>query len=113
MLLATVSQSSVFAQNSTSTLNSVPITPAPETSDNKDDSSSIDNYVQKLINDATEESTSDATEESTSDDIQKDAISSEENIDETKDAKTKTNPLSEQIRENVTRQLNATGNAVP
>ena len=113
MLLVTVSQSSVFAQNSTSTLNSAPITPAPETSGNNDDSSSIDNYVQKLINDATEESTSGATEESTSNDIQKDAISSKEDIDETKDAKAKTNPLSEQIKENVTGHLNAAGIAVP
>jgi hypothetical protein len=90
IILITVdpSQSSVFAQNSTSTLNSVPITPSPETSD--DDSSSIDNYVQKLISDATQD----------------DASSSEEDVDETED--TKTNPLSEQIRKRVVEPLNGT-----
>jgi hypothetical protein len=80
------SQSTVFAQNSTSTLNNVPTTPALETSD--DDSSSIDNYVQKLIGDATQD----------------DASSSEEDVDETEDAKT--NPLSEQIRKRVVEPLN-------
>ena len=90
IILITVdpSQSSVFAQNSTSTLNSVLITPSPETSD--DDSSSIDNYVQKLISDATQD----------------DASSSEEDVDETED--TKTNPLSEQIRKRVVEPLNGT-----
>ena len=90
IILTTVdpSQSSVFAENSTSTLNSEPITPPLETSD--DDSSSIDNYVQKLISDATQD----------------DASSSEEDVDETEDAKT--NPLSEQIRKRVVEPLNGT-----
>jgi ATP-dependent Clp protease ATP-binding subunit ClpA len=138
IMLTTVdpSQSSVFAQNTTSTLNSVPITPALETSD--DDSSSIDNYVQKQLSDATQElnseanqesasyatqelisdatqelnseatqeSASNATQELISDATQEDASSSEKDIDETEDAKT--NPLSDQIRERVAGQLNAT-----
>ena len=114
IILTTVdpSQSSVFAQNSTSTLNSVPITPSLETSD--DDSSSIDNYVQKLMSDAmqelnseaTQESASNATQELISEATQEDASSSEEDINETEDAKTK--PLGEQIRDRVVGQLNAT-----
>jgi hypothetical protein len=114
IILTTVdpSQSSVFAENSTSTLNSVPITPALETSD--DDSSSIDNYVQKLMSDAmqelnsetTQESANNATQELISDATQEDASSSEENINETEDAKT--NPLGEQIRKRVVEPLNAT-----
>jgi hypothetical protein len=113
IILTTVdpSQSSVFAQNSTSTLNSVPITPSLETSD--DDSSSIDNYVQKLMSDAmqelnseaTQESASNATQELISEATQEDASSSED-INETEDAKTK--PLGEQIRDRVVGQLNAT-----
>jgi hypothetical protein len=113
IILTTVdpSQSSVFAQNSTSTLNSVPITPSLETSD--DDSSSIDNYVQKLMSDAmqelnseaTQESASNATQELISEATQEDASSSEDN-NETEDAKTK--PLGEQIRDRVVGQLNAT-----
>ena len=114
IILTTVDprQSSVFAENSTSTLNSVPITPALETSD--DDSSLIGNYVQKLISDATQELNSEATQESASnatqelisDATQEDASSSEEDINETEDAKT--DPLGEQIRERVAGQLNAT-----
>jgi hypothetical protein len=113
IILTTVdpSQSSVFAQNSTSTLNSVPITPALETSD--DDSSIIGNYVQKLMSDAmqelnseaTQESASNATQELISEATQEDASSSE-GINETEDAKT--NPLGEQIRDRVAGQLNAT-----
>jgi hypothetical protein len=113
IILTTVdpSQSSVFAENSTSTLNSVPITPALETSD--DDSSLIGNYVQKLISDATQELNSEATQESASnatqelisEATQEDASSSEDN-NETEDAKTK--PLGEQIRDRVVGQLNAT-----
>jgi hypothetical protein len=112
IILTTVdpSQSSVFAENSTSTLNSVPITPTLET---YDDSSLIGNYVQKLISDATQELNSEATQESASnatqelisDATQEDASSSED-INETEDAKT--NPLGEQIRERVAGQLNAT-----
>src|SRR5262245_18487432 len=114
IILTTVDpcQSSVFAENSTSTLNSVPITPALETSDG--DSSLIGNYVQKLISDATQELNSEATQESASnatqelisDSTQEDASSSEEDINETEDAKT--NPLGEQIRDRVAGQLNAT-----
>jgi hypothetical protein len=96
LLLATVmlipsdmSQTSVFAQNSTSTLDSAPITPASESSES-DDESSIDNYVQELISDATQD----------------DASSNEEDVDETEDAKT--NPLSEQIRKRVVEPLNGT-----
>lgn len=106
IILTTVdpSQRSVFAENSTSTLNSVPTTQALETSD--DDSSLIGNYVQKLISEATQESASNATQELISDATQEDASSSEEDINETEDAKT--NPLGEQIRERVAGQLNAT-----
>jgi hypothetical protein len=112
IILTTVdpSQSSVFAQNSTSTLNSVPITPALETSD--DDSSIIGNYVQKLISDATQELNSEATQESASNATQEliseatQDASSSEGINETEDAKT--NPLGEQIRDRVAGQLNAT-----
>ena len=72
-----LSQSSVLAQNSTSTLGSTPITPAPETSSGDD-------------------------EESASSDVQEDAIASEEDGDETEDEYAQTSPLRDQIRERIT-----------
>jgi hypothetical protein len=86
MLLTTIdlSHSSVLAQDTTSTIDSVPITPAPETSSGDDSSSS-----------------SEDSEESGS----ADASSSEEDIDETEDEYAQTNPLREQIRERVTGAL--------
>ena len=104
-------QSSVLGQNTTSTLDSTPIAPSPEISSGDDDTSSIGNYVQETISDTIQESTNDNTQESTNDNTQKDESSSEEDIDETEDAKT--NPLSVQINERVAGQLNATGIAVP
>ena len=89
MLLTTIdlSHSSVLAQDTTSTIDSAPITPAPETSSGDDSSSS-----------------SEDSEESGSD-VQEDASSSEEDIDETEDEYAQTNPLREQIRERVTGAL--------
>jgi hypothetical protein len=77
-----LSQNSVLAQNNTSTLDSAPITPAPETSSGDDDSSSSSEDNEEL-----------------SSDVQEDTISSEEDIDETEDDYAQTNPLREQIRE--------------
>lgn len=92
LILATVmltaidlSQSSVLAQNSTSTLDSAPITPAPETSSGDDDSSSSSDDSEEL-----------------SSDVQEDASSSEEDIDETEDEYAQTSPLRDQIRERIT-----------
>jgi hypothetical protein len=92
LILATVmlttidlSQSSVLAQNNTSTLDSTPITPAPETSSGDDDSSSSSDDSEEL-----------------SSDVQEDASSSEEEIE---DEYAQANPLREQIRERVTGAL--------
>jgi hypothetical protein len=92
LILATVmltaidlSQSSVLAQNNTSTLDSAPITPAPETSSGDDDSSSSSDDSEEL-----------------SSDVQEDASSSEEDIDETEDEYAQTSPLRDQIRERIT-----------
>src|SRR4030095_9292547 len=89
LILATVmltaidlSQSSVLAQNNTSTLDSAPITQAPETSSGDDDSSSSSDDSDEL-----------------SSDVQEDASSSEEDSDETEDEYAQTNPLRDQIRE--------------
>jgi hypothetical protein len=97
LILATVmltaidlSQSSVLAQNNTSTLDSTPIAPAPETSSGDDDSSSSIDDIQESSIDDNEESSSD---------VQEDASSSGEDIDETEDEYAQTNPLREQIRE--------------
>ena len=64
-----VGQSSVYAQNSTSTLNSVPITPAPNTSDNDDDSPSSDDN-----NSNNDDSNSESSGSSGSDDMDGDFI---------------------------------------
>jgi hypothetical protein len=87
------SQSSVLAQNSTSTLDSTPITPAPETSSDSEESASSD--------DSEESASSDDSEELGSD-VQEDATSSGEDTDETEDEYDQTNPLREQIIERVT-----------
>ena len=65
LILATVmltaidlSQSSVLAQNNTSTLDSAPITPAPETSSGDDDSSSSSDDSEELSSDVQEDASS-------------------------------------------------------
>ncbi len=78
------SQSYVFAQNSTSTLNNAPITPAQGASDSEDESSSSDD--------------SDNNDESDS--------SIEEDSEQT-------NPLLDQIRNKVNGALSASGIPVP
>jgi hypothetical protein len=132
LLLSTVmlitideSQSSVFAQNVTSTLlpprlpaqdststpttsaqdsTSTPTTPAQE-------STSTPTTPDLEPNDDDSSDSQDTSTSSDSDDSQQDATSSED--DETEDDFEQTNPLLEQIRESVSGALSATGIAVP
>jgi len=130
IMLTTVdlSQSSAFAQNSTSTLNSAPITPAPETSDSDDDSSSDENGNDDSSdssgsgddghdnsNDDGNDNNNDTQDTSSSDDesdSQEDTSSSEEEADETEDDLQQTNPLLEEIRNKVSGALSTSGMAV-
>lgn len=98
-----ISQSSVFAQNSTSTptQNSAPITPAQPSGGGDEESSSDDS------ND--ESSNSSGSDES---DSQQDTSSSEDD-DETEDDFEQTNPLLEQIRNRVYGALSSAGIPAP
>ena len=128
LLLSTVmlipideSQSSVFAQNSNSTLSSTPITPAPGTSDSGGELSSDDDSDNNDSNgESSGSSGSDDDGDNSSDDSsdsQQDATSSEDEEEEEEngmeDDFEQTNPLLEQIRNNVNGALSASGIAVP
>ena len=117
VMLTTIdgSQYSVFAQNSTSTLNNTPITPAPETSGGDDElssgaSSDDSNNNDESNNESSSSSGSDDDENGDDSDSQQDTSSSnEEEEDETEDDFDQTNPLLEQIRNNVNGALSASG----
>jgi hypothetical protein len=99
-------QSSIFAQNSTSTptQNSAPITPAPQPSGGDDDESSNGNNNDESSNssgsdnDADDSSSGDGSDTSSSED--------EDDLDQT-------NPLLEQIRNRVYGALSSDGIPVP
>jgi hypothetical protein len=95
------SQSSVFAQNSKSTLNSPPITPASETSDSGSEDAA-----------ASDDDSSGSEDAAASDDGDVEETSSSEE-EEAEDDFEQTNPLLEQIRESVSRSLSATGMNIP
>jgi hypothetical protein len=109
LMISTIdlSQNFVFAQNTTS------ITPAPELSSSNDDESSS-NEVNDSDNDENNESTGSGSSGSDDDDGNGDdgdsqdaSLSAEE--DETEDDFEQTNPLLEQIRNNVNGALSASG----
>lgn len=110
IMLTTIdgSQSYVFAQNSTSTLNNAPITPAQETSDSEDESSSSDDSGN---ND--ESSSSDADSNTDDSDSEQDTSSIEEDDDGIAEDSEQTNPLLDQIRNKVSGALSASGIPVP
>ncbi|MGH9978278.1 MAG: hypothetical protein ACRD8Z_20970, partial [Nitrososphaeraceae archaeon] len=104
-----ISQTLVFAQNSTSTLDSTPITPAPKSSESGDGGSSSNNDDGN--NDNNENGNNESSGSSGSDDddsdSQDDTSSSEE--EEAEDDTEQTNPLLDQIRNNVNGALSASG----
>ena len=120
LMISTIdlSQNFVFAQNTTPTLlpSQLPAqdstsTPATPASGNNDESSSSDNSDSNDSNvDETSSSSGSADDGNNSDDSdsQQDASSSEEE-DDTEDDFKQTNPLMEQIRNNVNGALSATG----
>lgn len=104
-----LSHSSVLAQDTTSTLDSTPIIPAPETSSGDDDDSSNENSDNG-------DGESSSSPGSAVDDInpQDDTSSSEEEeTDELEDDYVMTNPLREQIRERVMGAFNVSEIAFP
>jgi hypothetical protein len=105
------SQRYVFAQNSTSTLNNAPITPAPGASDSEDESSSNDDSDN--IDESDSSSGSDVDSSTDDSDSGQDASSIEEDDDETEDDSEQTNPLLDQIRNKVNGALSASGIPVP
>jgi cytoskeletal protein RodZ len=113
IMLTTIdgSQSYVFAQNSTSTLNNAPITPAPGASDSEDESSSNDDSDN--IDESDSSSGSDVDSSTDDSDSGQDASSIEEDDDETEDDSEQTNPLLDQIRNKVNGALSASGIPVP
>jgi hypothetical protein len=105
------SQSYVFAQNSTSTLNNAPITPAQETSDSEDESSSSDDSGN---NDESSSSSESDTDSNTDDsDSEQNTPSIEEDDDGIEEDSEQTNPLLDQIRNKVSGALSASGIPVP
>jgi uncharacterized membrane protein len=122
IMLSTIDagQIPVFAQNSTSTLNNPPITPASEPSDDDDGSSSSNdnNNENDVSNDESaglsgsdddgSDNESDSQERSSSDDSDSQETSSNEE-DETGDDSEQTNPLLGQIRDRVNGALSASG----
>jgi cytoskeletal protein RodZ len=113
IILTTIdgSQSAVFAQNSTSTLNNAPITPAPGASDNEDESSSNDDSDN--IDESDSSSGSDVDSSTDDSDSGQDTSSIEEDDDESEDDSEQTNPLLDQIRNKVNGALSASGIPVP
>ncbi len=122
LMISTIdlSQSLVFAQNTTS------ITPAPELAGSSDDdSTSNDNdnddnnnesngssYYNGNDNDSSSEDSNNDNDGNDEDsDSQQDTLSSEE--DETEDEFEQTNPLLEQIRNSVRGALSGTGMVIP
>src|SRR5918996_2485433 len=131
-----VTQTSVFAQNTTSTLlpphlpaqdgTSTPTTPALVSSGSNDDESSSSDESNNSNNDENNESTgssgsgddddSGSQDTSSSDDDDsgsQDTSSSEEEEDETEDDSEQTNPLLGQIRDRVNGALSASGMPSP
>jgi len=103
-----ISQSSVFAQNSTSTptQNSAPITPAPQPSGgDDDDSSGDDNNNNNDSNDESSNSSGSGNDDGDSDDS--------DSSSEDEDDFDQTNPLLEQIRNRVYGALSSAGIPVP
>ena len=98
-----LSHSSVLAQDTTSTLDNMPMIPAPETSSGDEDGSS-----------SSEDSEESSFEDSDESDAQKDISSSEEEeADETEDDYAMTSPFREQIRERVFGAFNVSGVVFP
>lgn len=118
LITADNSQNIVFAQNNTSTLNSEPITPAPESSDN-DESDSTSSSDDSDNNDGNDESNpsgsvdnADDVDDSKQDTATGDSGDVEDtaaNEEETEVDLVQMNPLLEQIRESVSKALSATG----
>ena len=120
IILTTIdgSQSYVFAQNSTSTLNSAPITPAPGASESEDESSSNDDSDNN--DESASSSGSDADSNTDDSDSEQDTSSSDggdvEDIaanEEIEEDSEQTNPLLDQIRNKVNGALSASGIPVP
>jgi hypothetical protein len=118
LMISTIdlSQSLVFAQNTTS------ITPAPELAGSSDDDSTSNDNDNNESNGSSDDNGNDndsSSEYSNNDndgndvdsDSQQDTLSSEE--DETEDEFEQTNPLLEQIRNSVKGALSGTGMAIP
>ena len=101
------SQSYVFAQNSTSTLNNAPITPAQGTSDSEDESSSSDDSGNN--DESSSSSESDADSSTDDSDSEQDTSSIEEDNDGIEEDSEQTNPLLDQIRNKVNGALSASG----
>jgi hypothetical protein len=113
IILTTIdgSQSYVFAQNSTSALNNAPITPAQGASDSEDESSSSDDSDN---NDESDSSSGSDVDSNTDDsDSGQDTSSIEEDDDGIEEDSEQTNPLLDQIRNQVNGALSASGIPVP
>lgn len=106
------SQSYVFAQNSTSTLNNAPITPAQEASDSEDESSSSDDSDNNNESDSSSGSDVDSNTDD-SDSVQDTSSIEEDDDDGIEEDSEQTNPLLDQIRNKVSGALSASGIPVP
>ena len=103
-----LSHSSVLAQDTTSTLDNMPMIPTPETSSGDEDESSSSEDSEES---SSEESSSEDSDES---DAQKDISSNEEEeADETEDDYAMTSPFREQIKERVFGAFNVSGVVFP
>lgn len=104
-----VGQIPVFAQNSTSTLNNPPITPASEPSDGDDGSSSSnDNNNENDVSNDESAGLSGSDDDGSNNESDSQELSSSEE-DETGDDSEQTNPLLGQIRDRVNGALSASG----
>ena len=111
IMLSTIDadQIPVFAQNSTSTLNNPPITPASEPSDGDDGSSSSnDNNNENDVSNDESAGLSGSDDDGSDNESDSQELSSSEE-DEAGDDSEQTNPLLGQIRDRVNGALSASG----